>query len=84
MIKNVGFLVAAMLFALPDLALADDIEGEIASIDEASQSLTLKDKSVYKLPGEFDYSVIEKGMKVTIVYDVSGDDKMVTDIELAE
>ena len=84
MLKNIGFLIAAMLFALPDVALADDIEGEIASIDEASQSLTLKDKSVYKLPGEFDYSVIEKGMKVTIVYDVSGDDKLVTDIELAE
>jgi Protein of unknown function (DUF1344) len=84
MLKNFLFLIAAMMFALPDVALADEIEGKIASIDETGQTLKLDDGSVYKLPGEFDYSVIEKNMKVTIVFDVSGEDKMVTDIELAE
>jgi hypothetical protein len=84
MLKNFLFLIAAMMFALPDVALADEIEGKIASIDETAQTLKLDDGSVYKLPGEFDYSVIEKDMKVTIVFDVSGEDKMVTDIELAE
>jgi hypothetical protein len=73
-----------MVFALPDASLADEIEGKIAAIDESNQTLKLEDGSVYKLPGEFDYSVIEKDMQVTIIFDVSGEDKMVTDIELAE
>jgi Protein of unknown function (DUF1344) len=84
MLKNGMFLIAAMLFALPNTALADEIEGKIASVDEGKQTLKLADGSVYKLPGEFDYSVIEKDMNVTIVYDVSGEEKLVTDIELAE
>lgn len=84
MLKNFLFLVAAMVFALPNTALADEIEGKITAIDEASQTLKLEDGSVYKLPGEFDYSVLEKDMQVTIIFDVSGEDKMVTDIELAE
>jgi Protein of unknown function (DUF1344) len=84
MLKNLLFLVAAMVFALPNTSLADEIEGKIDSIDETNQTLKLEDGSVYKLPGEFDYSVIEKDMQVTIIFDVSGEDKMVTDIELAE
>jgi hypothetical protein len=84
MLKNFLFLVAAMVFALPNTSLADEIEGKIASIDENNQTLKLEDGSVYKLPGEFDYSVIEKDMQVMIIFDVSGEDKMVTDIELAE
>jgi Protein of unknown function (DUF1344) len=84
MLKNFLFLVAAMVFALPNTSLADEIEGKIDSIDETNQTLKLEDGSVYKLPGEFDYSVIEKDMQVTIIFDVSGEDKMVTDIELAE
>lgn len=84
MLKNFLFLFAALVFALPDAALADEAEGKITAIDEAAQTLKLDDGSVYKLPGEFDYSVIEKNMKVTIVFDLSGEDKMVTDIELAE
>jgi hypothetical protein len=73
-----------MVFALPNTSLADEIEGKIAAIDENNQTLKLEDGSVYKLPGEFDYSVIEKDMQVTIIYDVSGEEKTVTDIELAE
>jgi hypothetical protein len=72
------------VFALPNTSLADEIEGKITAIDENNQTLKLEDGSVYKLPGEFDYSVLEKDMQVTIIFDVSGEDKMVTDIELAE
>jgi Protein of unknown function (DUF1344) len=46
--------------------------------------LKLDDGNVYKLPGEFDYTVISKDMKVLIVYDVTGNDKVVTDIEKAD
>ncbi len=82
--KKLAFLIAALLFALPHTAMADDATGKIVSIDEGDQSLKLDDGNVYKLPGEFDYSVITPDMKVMIVYDVSGEDKMVTDIEKAD
>jgi hypothetical protein len=84
MMKKLAFLIAAMLFALPHTAQADEAIGKIVSIDETDQSLKLDDGNVYKLPGEFDYTVIAADMKVMIVYDVSGEDKMVTDIEKAD
>lgn len=82
--KKLAFLIAAMVFALPHVAQADDVTGKIVSIDEGTQSLKLDDGNVYKLPGEFDYTVIAPDMKVMIVYDVSGNDKIVTDIEKAD
>ncbi len=82
--KNLVFLIAAMIFALPHTALADEATGKIVSIDEGTQTLKLDDGNVYKLPGEFDYSVITKDMKVLVVYDLSGKDKIVTDIEKSE
>ena len=82
--KKLAFLIAAMVFALPHVAQADDVTGKIVSIDEGNQSLKLDDGNVYKLPGEFDYTVIAPDMKVMIVYDVSGTDKIVTDIEKAD
>ena len=82
--KNLAFLIASMIFALPHTALADEATGKIVSIDEGAQSLKLDDGNVYKLPGEFDYSVITKDMKVLVVYDLSGKDKIVTDIEKSE
>ncbi len=82
--KKLAFLIAALLFALPHTAQADDATGKIVSIDENDQSLKLDDGNVYKLPGEFDYSVIAPDMKVMVVYDISGEDKIVTDIEKAD
>ncbi|MGB8817380.1 MAG: DUF1344 domain-containing protein [Rhizobiaceae bacterium] len=82
--KKLAFLIAALLFALPHTAQADDVTGKIVSIDEGEQSLKLDDGNVYKLPGEFDYTVIAPDMKVMIVFDVNGEEKLVTDIEKAE
>ena len=53
-------------------------------MDEGTQSLKLDDGNTYKLPGEFDYTVIAPDMKVTVIYDVNGEEKLVTDIEQAE
>lgn len=39
------------------------------------------DGKVYKLPGEFDLSVIEEGMKVTLMFDVVNKERFITDIE---
>ncbi len=82
--KQLAFLIAALLFALPHTAQADEAEGKITSIDESTQTLKLDDGNVYKLPGEFDYSVISKDMKVLIIYDLSGKEKIITDIEKSE
>ncbi len=82
--KKLAFLIAALVFALPHTAQADEVEGKIVSVDEGTQSLKLDDGNTYKLPGEFDYSVISADMKVLIVFDVNGEEKLVTDIERAE
>ncbi len=82
--KKLAFLITALLFGLSHTAIADDATGKIVSVDENDQSLKLDDGNVYKLPGEFDYSVIAPDMKVMVVYDISGEDKIVTDIEKAD
>lgn len=82
--KKLAFLIAALIFALPHTAQADEATGKIVSIDEDTQSLKLDNGSVYKLPGEFDYTVISKDMKVLLIFDLNGEDKLVTDIEKAE
>jgi hypothetical protein len=82
--KKLAFMIAALVFALPHTAQADEATGKIVAIDEDNQSVKLDDGNVYKLPGEFDYSVISKDMKVVLVFDVNGEEKLVTDVELAE
>jgi Protein of unknown function (DUF1344) len=82
--KSWIFLIMATFFALPDVALADEVTGKIVAIDEEKRSLTLDNQVDYKLPKEFDTSVIAKDMKIMIVFDVKGDEKMITDVELAE
>ena len=52
--KQLAFLIAALVFALPHTAQADEATGKIVSIDEGTQSLKLDDGNVYKLPGEFE------------------------------
>ncbi len=70
----------ALLIAFP--AFAGEATGVIAKIDEDSQTMALAGGQTFKLPGEFDYSVLQTGQKVTVVYDETGDGDIVTDIEL--
>lgn len=74
-------LVIASLFST--VAMADDAEGKITSINKDSETLTLDDGKTYKLPGEFDYSAIDNGMKVLIVYDLADNTRFITDIQEA-
>ncbi|WP_420959763.1 DUF1344 domain-containing protein [Brucella sp. IR073] len=78
----------ALLFVFVSLfstiAMADDAQGKITHIDEESNTITLDDGNVYKLPGEFDYSAINEGMKVALSYDVVDKDRFITDIEETE
>ncbi|PRD45976.1 hypothetical protein C5748_00600 [Phyllobacterium phragmitis] len=81
-------ILITVLFVLASLfssvAMADDAEGEITSIDEDNNTISLDDGKVYKLPGEFDHSAINEGMKVSISFDVVDQDRFITDIEEAE
>ena len=82
--KKLAFLIAALVFALPHTAAADEAQGKVVSVDEETQTLKLDDGNTYKLPGEFDYSILTKDLKVVVVFDVEGSDKIVTDIEKAD
>ncbi|GAB1581265.1 DUF1344 domain-containing protein [Phyllobacterium phragmitis] len=81
-------LLITLLFVLGSLfstvAMADDAEGKITSIDEDNDTITLDDGKAYKLPGEFDYSAISEGMKVMISFDVVDQERFITNIEEAE
>ncbi len=74
------FIIASMFSSV---AMADDAEGRITSINEDSDTITLDDGKKYRLPGEFDYSAIEKGMSVLIIYDLVDNVRFVTDIQEA-
>jgi Cu/Ag efflux protein CusF len=78
------FIVATFMFVaslFPVGALADDAQGTITKIDADNSTITLDDGKIYKLPGEFDLSVISKGMKVTLMFDVVDKELLITDIE---
>ncbi|QND52199.1 DUF1344 domain-containing protein [Phyllobacterium sp. 628] len=78
------FIVAAFMFVaslFPVGALADDAKGTITKIDADNSTITLDDGKVYKLPGEFDFSAIEQGMKVTLMFDLVNKERFITDIE---
>lgn len=76
------FFVIATLFS--SVAMGDDAQGKIKSIDEDNNTITLEDGKIYKLPGEFDYSAISEGMKVAVSFDVVDKELFITDIEEAE
>ncbi len=74
------FIVASLFSTV---AMAEDAEGKITGINKDSETITLDDGKTYKLPGEFDYSAINPGMKVLIIYDTVDDTRFITDIQEA-
>lgn len=74
-------MILASLFS--NVAMADDVEGTITKVDTEEETITLDDGSVYKLPGEFDYSAINPGMEVIILFDVAENTRFITDIQEA-
>ncbi|PYE90584.1 DUF1344 domain-containing protein [Phyllobacterium leguminum] len=76
------FFILSTLFS--SVVMADDVQGKITRIDEENNTITLDDDEIYKLPGEFDYSAINEGMKVAVSFDVVDKDKFITDIEEAD
>ncbi|QYM72622.1 DUF1344 domain-containing protein [Pseudochrobactrum sp. Wa41.01b-1] len=75
-------VLLAPLFACT--ALADDAEGKITKINEDTETITLDNGKDYRLPGEFDYSAIEKGMKVIVTYDLVDNVRYISNIDEAD
>lgn len=83
-LKAIRKLLSAAAFScffLPIAAFASNSQGRIEIIDETANTIILSDGITYQLPGEFDYSVLSKGMKVLVFYDKDGENRYVTDIE---
>jgi hypothetical protein len=74
-------LAVIILSVFSTNVMAEDVEGNIRSIDQANDTITLDDNKRYHLPDEFDYSFIKTGMKVIILYDQVGDVRYVTDLQ---
>ncbi|UXN04320.1 DUF1344 domain-containing protein [Bartonella sp. HY406] len=79
--RKLLFLGAFAAVVFPISAFADSAQGTITAIDPNANTMQLTDGKSYALPGEFDFSVIQPGMKVTVFYDVDGSNRYVTDIE---
>lgn len=73
-------LVISAVLALAGPAAAADDEGRIASVDADSQTITLDNGNIYRLPGEFDAESLSVGMEVVIAYDTIAGEKTITDI----
>jgi Cu/Ag efflux protein CusF len=74
---------AALLLSL-SAAQAADTDGTIRSINREALTITLSDGEQYKLPGEFDVSVLEEGMDVVIAFDEVNGENLITDMQLPE
>ncbi|HEV7414875.1 DUF1344 domain-containing protein [Tianweitania sediminis] len=81
--KTIVASLAVLLFSSA-ASLAADTDGIIQSIDRESLTITLADGEKYKLPGEFDVTVLEEGMDVVIAYDEVGGENLITDMQLPE
>lgn len=79
--RKLAFISFIAALFMPAIAYADSVEGLITTIDSSTNTLELSDGYTYKLPGEFDYTVIHEGMKVLVFYDNDGPNRYVTDIE---
>lgn len=79
--KKFALIGTFILFLSPSFALADNATGTITAIDQTTGVMTLDNGHTYNLPGEFDYSVLKDGMKVTVFYDTQGAKRYVNDIE---
>jgi len=72
---------AAVVFMLSSAAYAENVTGSVEKINPQEGTINLSDGNTYKLPGEFDYSIINEGMNVAITYDLDGDVRQVSGLD---
>jgi hypothetical protein len=73
LVSAVAGLVAASSFAV----LAAEADGSVASVDPATNSITLNDGNTYVLPTGFDAAALQAGTRVHVIYEVGADGKMI-------
>jgi len=80
MYKKLVVSTAAALM-LSSSAYAESVTGTVEQIDQQAGTIKLNDGNIYKLPGEFDYSVVVEGGNISVTYDLDGDVRQVTGLD---
>lgn len=80
----VSVILSAASFLLPfsSFAQSADVESTIAKVDTNGLSLTLEDGKVYRVPEEFNFSGLAKGVKVLVFYTEVDGKRVVDDLEV--
>lgn len=78
---TIGALSAIALFAFAGTALAEDVSGEIQSIDEEARSITLDDGMTYQLGEGVSLDALSEGQNVTLSLEEENGQKVAQDVE---
>ncbi|HIX62367.1 MAG TPA: hypothetical protein H9854_09070 [Candidatus Halomonas stercoripullorum] len=88
MLKRFTLVTSALLLTFAGAAHADDIEGEVESVDSDNQTLTVQgitfhtdDNTDYD-DGLTSFDDLETGQRVEIDFDYDGERHLATEIEL--
>ncbi|MGQ4877674.1 DUF5666 domain-containing protein [Billgrantia sp. LNSP4103-1] len=87
MSKRFAYIASALLLTFAAVAHADDIEGEVESVDADSQTLTVQgitfqtDDSTDYDDGLNSFDDLETGQRVEVDYEYDGERHLATEIE---
>ncbi|MCC2113453.1 MAG: DUF1344 domain-containing protein [Hyphomicrobiales bacterium] len=73
-----GFLLTA------SIAIADDVDGTIKTIDTENGMLVLSDGSQFHIPDEFNIDGLDPGQKVVVFFDMIDGKKTLADIDILD
>ncbi|WP_202396089.1 DUF1344 domain-containing protein [Stappia sediminis] len=83
--KFIAHAAGLMLSALiATSALAGETEAEIVQIDTDKGVIVLSDGESYSIPVDFYVDDLEPGMKVFVIYDEEGGEKVLADLQVEE
>lgn len=75
---------AGLLFPFSSFAQSADVESAISKVDVAGLSLTLEDGKVYRVPEEFNFNGLTKGVKVVVFYTEVDGKRVVDDLQVMQ
>ena len=79
----VSFLGAAMLLS-SHLAFAEEVSGQVTSLDLETFIIRLDDGKDYQVTDDFQLEGIEIGSDVTIDYELDGETRYINDIVISQ